>query len=137
MTTEENRAGAFRRAIEAMDVAAVMATLAPDVVFNSPIVHKPYNGREAVGFVLAGVMRVFQDFRYVAAYASQDGHVLRFTTRVGNRDLDGVDILAFDADGLIADFSVMVRPYSAATALREAMAAELAAYTQSNANQPS
>ena len=132
MPTEPNRADAFRRAIEAMDVQAVEQTLAPDVVFNSPVVHKPYNGREAVGFVLAGVMRVFKDFRYVAEYASTDGHVLRFRTRVGERELDGVDILTFNADGLIAEFSVMVRPYSAATALREAMAAALAAYTEAD-----
>jgi SnoaL-like protein len=137
VSTERNRADTFRHAIEAMDVEAVVQTLAPGVVFNSPIVHKPYYGREAVGFVLAGVMRVFRDFRYVAEYASPDGHVLRFRTRVGEREVDGVDILTFNADGLIAEFSVMVRPYSAATALREAMAAELAAYTQSNTDQRS
>ena len=134
MSTEANRAEAFRHAIEAMDVAAVVQTLAPEVVFNSPIVHKPYNGRQAVGLLLAGVMQVFEDFRYVAEYASPDGHVLRFSTRIGDRAVDGVDILTFDAAGLIAEFSVMVRPYSAATALREAMAAALAAYTQSNAD---
>ena len=55
-----------------------------------------------------------------------DGAVLRFACRVGDRDLEGVDILRFGADGLITEFTVMVRPYSAATALRERMAALLA-----------
>jgi hypothetical protein len=137
MSTEPNTATAFRQAIERMDLAAVLAILSPEIVFNSPIVFKPYHGRDEVGFVLAGVMRVFQDFRYTAEYAAPDGHVLRFKTRVGDRDLEGVDILTFDASGLVSEFTVMVRPYSAATALREAMAAALAAYTASNSDQPS
>lgn len=120
-------AAAFRRGIEQGDHAAVLATLAPDVVFHSPIVHKPYVGREAVAPVLAAVAQVFEDFRYVAEYGDGDGHVLRFRTRVGDRELEGVDILTLDGAGLIREFSVMVRPYSAATALREAMAARLAA----------
>jgi hypothetical protein len=55
-----------------------------------------------------------------------DTAVLVFKARVGDRDLDGVDILRFDGDGRIAELIVMVRPMSAVTALAEAMAARLA-----------
>jgi hypothetical protein len=124
--TTDVRAAAFRNAIEQQDQVALLRTLAPDVVFNSPIVHKPYVGRDAVAPLLAAVMEVFEDFGYVAEYSAPDGHVLLFRTRVGERELEGVDILTFDGAGLIGDFTVMVRPYSGATALREAMAARLA-----------
>jgi hypothetical protein len=137
MAIEQSRAEIFRHAIERSDLPAVLETLAPDVTFISPIVFQPYHGRDAVGLVLAAVMQVFTDFRYVAEYASAGGHVLRFHTRVGGRDLDGVDILTFDASGLIAEFTVMVRPYSAATALREAMAAALAGHAHSDGARPS
>ena len=126
MASAEQR-GAFRAAIERNDHRALMDVFAPDVVFHSPIVHQPYIGRDALAPVLAAVMRVFADFRYVAEYDSADGKVLAFRTRVGERDLDGVDILTFDAQGFVREFTVMVRPYSAATALREMMAARLAA----------
>jgi hypothetical protein len=76
--------------------------------------------------ILAAVATVFEDFRYTAEYASDDGHVLAFSARVGGRELDGVDILRFGPDGEIVAFTVMVRPYSAATALRAEMAARLA-----------
>jgi hypothetical protein len=118
---------AFRKAIEAQDYAALMQAFAPDVVFHSPIVYHDYVGRDAVAPVLAAVMDVFVDFSYVDEFTSPDGKVLLFRTRVGERDLEGVDILKFDAAGLIRGFTVMVRPYSAATALRAAMAAKLAA----------
>jgi SnoaL-like domain len=119
-------AAAFRQAIEQRDTAALLQTLAPDVVFHSPIVHAPYDGRDAVASVLRAVLHVFADFRYVAEYSAPNGHVLQFQTRVGERQLEGVDILTFDDAGLVREFTVMVRPYSAATALRETMAARLA-----------
>ena len=48
------------------------------------------------------------------------------TPLLGDRDLEGVDILTCNTAGLVRDFMVMVRPYSAATALREAIAMRLA-----------
>ncbi len=120
---------AFRTAVERGDHAGASQLLAADVTFHSPIVHRTYHGREAVAPVLAAVAQVFEDFRYTAEYASDDadgGAVLAFATRVGDRDLEGVDILRFGADRRIVEFTVMVRPYSAATALRERMAALLA-----------
>jgi hypothetical protein len=119
-------AEAFRRAIEQRDSAALLQTLAPDVVFHSPIVHKAYVGRDAVAPLLTAILEVFVDFRYVAEYSAPDGHVLLFHTRVADRELEGVDILTFDGAGLVREFSVMVRPYSAATTLRDVMAARLA-----------
>jgi hypothetical protein len=118
-------AAAFRAAIEAKDMDTVVGLLADDVVFHSPIVFADYVGRDAVAPILQGVAVVFSDFRYTAEYASDDGHVLAFSATVGDRALDGVDILRIE-NNQIVEFTVMVRPYSAATALRERMAALLA-----------
>ncbi|MGY2067833.1 nuclear transport factor 2 family protein [Blastococcus sp. SYSU DS0619] len=116
---------AFRAAVESRDVDAAVALFTDDCVFRSPIVHEPYRGTGALRAVLTGVMSVFEDFRYTASYAGGDGHVLAFSARVGHRDLEGVDMLR-GRDGMLTELTVMVRPYSAATALRERMAALLA-----------
>lgn len=116
---------AFRTALEGRDVDAAVALFAPDAVFLSPVVHRPYVGREALRLILTGVVTVFEDFRYTSEYAGDGGHVLTFAARVGGRELQGVDILR-GADGVLTELTVMVRPYSAATALRERMAALLA-----------
>jgi limonene-1,2-epoxide hydrolase len=115
---------AFRAAIEDDDVDAAVALFAEDAVFRSPVVHQPYVGREALRAILRAVATVFEDFRYTGSYGGDDGHVLRFAARVGDRDLEGVDILRA-SDGVLTELTVMVRPYSAATALRERMAALL------------
>jgi len=116
----------FRAAVESQDMEAGIALLADDVVFRSPIVFKDYHGRDEVAPILHGVSIVFEDFRYLSEYASDDGHVLMFEANVGDRALQGVDIIADDG-AQITELTVMVRPYSAATALREKMAALLAA----------
>jgi hypothetical protein len=117
-------AAGFKAAVESKDMAAAVELLADDVVFRSPIVHADYLGRDAVAPILHGVATVFEDFRYVAEFSSDDGHVLMFEARVGDRQLQGVDIIRSDGDR-ISELTVMVRPYSAATAVRERMAALL------------
>jgi hypothetical protein len=119
----------FRSAIEAGDVDAAVALLSDDVVFRSPIVFKPYRGRDAVGVLLAAVSRVFEDFRYVREIGAPDArdHALVFEARIGDRQIEGSDFLHFDQDGSIDELMVMVRPLSGALALADAMKAQLAA----------
>jgi len=117
----------FISAAKAADAEAMTAALAPDVVFKSPIVFKPYQGREQVGPILAAVMQVFEDFSYVDHIESGDSATLIFKARMGDRELDGLDYLRFREDGLASELTVMVRPLSAALELAERMRALLEA----------
>jgi hypothetical protein len=120
------KSDAFVDAVEAMDRDAIPDLLAEDVVFRSPVVFKPYEGREHVAAVLAeGAMNVFADFRYTDRFEEGDSAALIFEARVGDRDLQGLDLLRFDADGRVRELTVMVRPMSAVHALAEAMGREL------------
>lgn len=118
----------FRAAIEAGDMNAAVALLSDDVVFRSPIVFKPYLGRDAVGVVLIAVAQVFEDFRYareIGAPGARD-HALVFEARIGAKQIEGSDFLHLAEDGTIDELTVMVRPLSGALALAEAMTAQLA-----------
>lgn len=117
---------AFRESVEAQDLDAVEALLAENVVFNSPVVFRPYPGRAITAAILRGAARVFEDFRYVREIGDPDGrdHALVFKARVGGREVDGCDFLHLDETGLIDEITVMVRPLSAAQALQAAMGAQ-------------
>jgi len=119
----------FRAAIEARDLDAVTALLADDVAFRSPVVFKPYSGREAVSMILAAVAEVFEDFSYTREIGGPDArdHALVFEARIGDKQLEGCDFVHVDENGLIDELVVMVRPLSGAHALRDAMSAQLAA----------
>jgi hypothetical protein len=115
------KSDAFRAAAEAKDFRAAEDLLASDVTFRSPVVFKPYEGRDQVQLILSAVVQVFEDFRYIEQVEAEDVAVLQFETRVGDRQLQGVDILKFAHDGTITELTVMVRPMSGVHALAEAM----------------
>ena len=117
---------AFREAVEKTDLDAAVALLAPDVVFTSPVVFKPYAGKAITAAILRAVSEVFQDFRYVREINDVNGrdHALVFTARVGDREINGCDFIHLDENGLIDEVTVMVRPLSGAQALAAAMGAQ-------------
>jgi hypothetical protein len=115
----------FRAAAESKDFSKIDELFSEDVVFRSPVVFKPYEGRQALGVLLGAVVRVFEDFRYVDQVETGDTAVLVFKAKVGEREVDGVDILRFDEAGLAREMMVMVRPMSGINALAEAMQRQL------------
>ncbi len=117
----------FRAAIEARDLDTAVALLREDVVFRSPVVFTPYEGREALRQILGAVMEVFEDFRYVREIGADGArdHALVFEARVGDKQLQGCDFIHLDDDGAIKEFTVMVRPLQAMLALAEAMKVRL------------
>lgn len=116
----------FRAAVESRDIDALSALLAPGVVFDSPVAFRPFVGRDAVTEVLRNVMEVFGDFVYVDELEGEGSHALVFTATVGPKQVEGLDHLRVDEDGLVERLTVMVRPLSGAIALAEAMGPRVA-----------
>jgi hypothetical protein len=118
---------AFRVAVESKDFDALEATLSPDVVFRSPVVFAPYEGREAVAGLLRVVGQVLApQLTYQWQVREGDREVLCFRSRVGDREVEGVDLIGYGEDGLVAELVVMMRPASALAAMRDAVGALLA-----------
>jgi hypothetical protein len=119
---------AFGTALTAHDVDSAVAQLSDDVVFRSPVVHKPYQGRDVVAAILHAVSRVLEDFRYVREIGADDSsdQALVFRARIGDREIEGCDFIHVDSSGAIDELYVMVRPMSGVLALAEAMKAQLA-----------
>jgi hypothetical protein len=115
----------FRAAAESKDFSAIEGLFADDVEFKSPVVFKPYQGREAVGMLLGAVVQVFEDFRYTDQTETDGTATLAFTARVGEREVEGIDLLRFDAEGRIREMAVYVRPMSGVHALADAMKRKL------------
>jgi hypothetical protein len=115
----------FRAAAESKDFSAIDELFAEDVVFRSPVVFRAYQGKPLVSTILTeGALNVFEDFRYVERFEDGDAAALIFKARVGDREVDGLDLLRFDGDGKVAELLVMVRPMSGLNALAEAMGRE-------------
>jgi len=120
-TQQMSAAARFRQAVERKDIAAAEELLAPDIVFHSPVTFHPFIGRDTVARLLAEVEQVFSDFRYTDELEADGAHGLIFRARVAGKEIEGIDLLRIDADGLISDFTVMLRPLSALVPFAQAM----------------
>ena len=125
------RHDAFRTAVEAEDHHALRACLADDVTFHSPALFDPVVGVDDVMTYLRAVTVVFEGVTYTGTFAGADGReLLEFHTRVGDRQVQGVDLLTFDGDGLVTDLTVLLRPLRGLEATVAAMGRQLAAATE-------
>ena len=115
----------FGRAVLADDHEAALATIADDVTFRSPAVYRPYHGKEQVAGILRLVATVFESFRYTHEWRDGSTTILFFEANVGDRELQGIDILEENDDGLVERFTVMIRPLSGLQAVAAAMSARL------------
>lgn len=108
------------------DAAGLPGLVAEDAVFRSPAVHTPQEGRDVVvGYLTAAFTVLGPGLTYEREWLGDDSAVLQFRTVVGGLDVSGVDIISWDEDGQIVDFTVMVRPAAALTVVIEHMGAEL------------
>ena len=115
----------FGLAIQAGNEDAAIATLADDIEFRSPAVYKPYHGKGQVEGILRLVATVFENFRYTNEWRDGATTILFFEANVGDRALQGVDILEANEAGQIAMFTVMIRPLSGLQAVAGTMATRL------------
>ncbi len=118
--------------------------LADDVVFLSPVVFTPQNGKEITkAYLNAAFVTLGGDdgekerraadaaagkasFGYTKQVLSGNHAVLEFETEMNGKYVNGVDIITCNDEGKIVEFKVMIRPLQAVNAVHQAMAAMLA-----------
>lgn len=104
---------AFRQAVEAHDLDALRRSLAPDVVFHSPIRFTPFAGRDEVAAILRIPAEVFafaDAFRYTSVLGDDRELALFFEGEIDGRSIQGVDHLRLNNEGLVTELRVMIRP---------------------------
>jgi hypothetical protein len=115
--------------VRSRDPRGLAALLADDVVFHSPVVHTPQAGRAVTTQYLTAALRVFfnDSFRYMREVAGEHEAVLEFEVEIDDIHVNGVDMIAWNAEGRITSFKVMIRPLKAINLIHQKMAAMLQA----------
>jgi len=119
----KNLAG-WHKFMETRDPADLPGILHDDVVFISPVVHTPQRGKaKAIAYLTAaGQVLPPESFRYVREFDCGDRVVLEFVCEVNGIQVNAVDMIEWDENGLITEFKVMARPLKGIEVLRHAMA---------------
>ena len=122
----ENTIAAWHKLIETKDAAGLDNILADNVVFHSPIVHTPQEGKPITTLYLTAALYVFNNdsFKYLREIISGNNAVLEFSTVIEGITVNGVDMITWGADGRITEFKVMVRPLKAINLIHKIMRLE-------------
>ena len=119
----ENTVAAWHKLLETKDAAGLDEILADNVVFHSPIVHTPQEGKPITKLYLTAALYVFNNgsFKYSRKIISDNNAVLEFTTTIDGITVNGVDMITWGSDGRITDFKVMIRPLKAINLIHKMM----------------
>ena len=114
--------------LQQRDFSVLNQLLADDVVFWSPVVHRPQQGKFMTTMYLTAAYQVLfnESFRYVREVVGAHDAVLEFEVEIDGLLINGVDMMRWNDAGQIIDFKVMVRPLKAMNLLHQKMAEMLA-----------
>ena len=119
----ESVISAWHHVVSSRDPATLKALLADDVVFHSPVVHTPQRGKAITLQYLMGATQVLNSkhFRYERQILGSHDAMLEFSTEIDGIQINGVDLIRWNDDGLIIDFKVMLRPLKAVNLVHQKM----------------
>jgi hypothetical protein len=115
------------------DLDLLSGLLADDVVFRSPAVFSPQEGRAATTLYLTAAIAVLAPtLSYVDEWYAESSAVLEFEADLDGVVVHGVDMMRWNEAGKLVSFTVMVRPVKGLQQLMALMGAELARLTRQN-----
>lgn len=121
---------AWHKIVESQNMDGLEDLLADDVVFQSPVVHTPQEGKPITAIYLKSAAMMFStatNFHYVNEWYNDHSAVLEFEAEVEGIKINGVDMIFWNQENKIERFRVMLRPLKAVNLVHEAMGKLLAA----------
>jgi hypothetical protein len=119
---------AWHGVVESKDVGLLDDLLSDDVVFRSPAVFTPQQGKAVTTAYLSAALDVLgPTLRYVDQWYGGSSAVLEFEADLDGVFVHGVDMLRWDDQHKLTSFTVMVRPMRGLQQLITLMGQRLAA----------
>ena len=100
--------------------------LAEEIVFNSPILVRPIEGREACAAIFAQSSSTRGSGTYVSEFKIDERTTfLRWVGTMDGHKFESLEVIVDNEQGLIVERTVALRPYPALKLFRDAMYASL------------
>jgi len=115
----------WHRIVAERDMEALREVLADDVTMGAPPYWNKVRGREVVHHLLGLIVDTIEEFTYHREWRDGAELALEFRGHVGDRELQGIDLISLDESGRIANLDVLMRPVNGVIALREIVAPKM------------
>lgn len=118
----------WHRVVAAKDREALLGLLAEDVSLGAPPYYARLQGRDLVHHLLGLILHTIDGFTYHRQWQNEGELALEFTGKVGDLQLQGIDLITLNDRFVIGNLDVLIRPASAVDALRDIIAPQMASF---------
>jgi hypothetical protein len=118
-------ATAMQTAFLERDFSVAADWLVDDVVFNSPVLERPWATKEVVARLGPAMVALFEDVEFAPMVTDGSRAFLSFTARIGSVAVEAVEAVDVGDDERITALTVFVRPLPALLAVARAMEASI------------
>lgn len=124
-----NTMAAWHDVVRRRSADGLAALLDDEVIFHSPIIHRPQVGKALTTMYLTAALHVIANdsFHYVREVVGERDAALEFQAEIDGIHVNGIDLIRWNDEGKIVDFKVMVRPLKAVNLLHAQMRAMIEA----------
>jgi hypothetical protein len=128
MSDQPSAVRSWHAVVASRDLALLDDLLADEVVFRSPAVFAPQQGKAlTVRYLTSAMLVLGPSLRYISEWRDHSSAVLEFEAELDGIYVQGVDMLRWNGEGRLVSFTVMVRPLRGLEKLIELMGRQLAA----------
>lgn len=118
----------WHRVVATRDLAGLGDLLAEDIAMGAPPYWEKLSGHALVLHLLGLILATIEGFSYRREWRDGDELALEFTGRVGDLDVQGIDLISLDAAGRVRNLDVLMRPINTLLALRDVIAPQMTEY---------
>lgn len=118
----------WHRVVSEKDLPALRGLLAEDVSIGPPPYWVRLDGRELVHHLLGLILETIDEFTYHREWQQEAELALEFTGRVGDLQLQGIDLISLNERFEVQRLDVLIRPTKAVDALQEMIAPQMQAF---------
>lgn len=113
----------YRDAISRGDVASLSAVFAENAQLRVPLFKEPVEGRKAVAEILSVLFAVADSVHLGDAFTGPEGgYAIALALKVGGVELEGLEHVHFDENGLVDVLMVALRPLDGLVAMQNTIA---------------
>ena len=118
----------WHRIVAEKDLDALARVLSEDVAIGAPPYWTKLQGRPLVHHLLGLILETIEGFTYHREWTRGNELALEFRGRVGDLDVQGIDLITLGPDGRIADLEVLMRPVNTILRLQEIIGPKMLAF---------
>lgn len=118
----------WHRIVSERDLDALHRVLAPDVSLGPPPYWSRFHGREIVQHLLGLIVETIEGFTYHREWKNGRELALEFTGRVGDLELQGIDLITLNDRFAIQNLDVLMRPMNSVRALQETIGPRMVSF---------